>query len=99
MGVALNFSVGDKKQEMMAATMISSDLGLCSDETAVVARACHFPLKRLTGRESQHVNPHPPQLAATFLAHIVTGWDGYLEGLDDWSQVCGRVWSINYLSN
>jgi hypothetical protein len=32
MGVALNhgvFSAGDKKQEMMAAAMISSDPGLC----------------------------------------------------------------------
>jgi len=84
---------------MVAARKISSDPLLCSDETAVAARACHFPLKRLTGRDSRHVNPHPPQLAATFLAHIVTGWEGYLDGLDDWSQVCCRVWSINYLSN
>jgi len=80
----------------VAAAMVSSDPGLHSDEAAVVARACHFPLKRLTGRESRHVSP---QLAATFLAHIVTGWEGYLDGLDDWSQVCCRVWSINYLSN
>ena len=66
---------------MVAAAMVSSDPGLHSDETAVVARACHFPLNRLTGRDSRHVNPHPPQLAATFLAHIVTGWEGYLDGL------------------
>jgi len=34
---------------MVAARKISSDPLLCSDETAVAARACHFPLKRLTG--------------------------------------------------
>jgi hypothetical protein len=81
---------------MVAAPKISSDPLLCSDETAVAAWACHFPLKRLTG---------PDRDMSVFILHDCSGshrhrlgrFFGRFRRLKP--EVCGRAWLMNYLSN
>jgi len=75
--------------EMMAAAQkISSDPVLRSDDTAVAARACRFPLKRLIGRDRDMsvLILHDWRLHFWLTKSQVCKF--FLEGLEDWSQVC-----------
>ena len=87
--------------EMMAAAQkISSDPVLRSDDTAVAARACRFPLKRLIGRDRDMsvLILHDWRLHFWLTkSQVCKFFFGRFRRLEP--GVCGRAWLMNYLSN